>query len=223
MLRVLLATVPLALGAAVSPAVLVAVVALLASGGRRVAAAFVAGAAVFTTVFTFACWLAMRSTVVGVASGAHPRRAATIDLVVGGLLVLWGLVRLVRHRGRRGTRAEPGPERPPRHLGGAAALGFGFVAMATNLSSLPLLFVAARLVAHAHLSTGRAVLVLVVDIVVALMLAWIPLALAYVAPGASTRVLESVHRFLTTHGRTLLTVVLLVLGPYLVVHGLTHL
>lgn len=220
MLRLLLATVPLALGAAVSPAVLVAVVALLASGGRRVAGAFVAGAAAFTTIFTFACWLAMRSTVVGVASGHHPRRAATIDLVVGGLLLLWGLVRLVR---RRGHRDEPRPENPPRHLGGAAALGVGFVAMATNLSSLPLLFVAARLVAHAHLSTGRAVLVLVVDIAVALMLAWIPLALAYVAPGASARILDSVHRFLTTHGATLLTVVLLVLGPYLIVHGVTNL
>jgi hypothetical protein len=217
-LRVLLATLPLALGAAVSPAVLVAVVALLASGGRRVAAAFVAGAAVFTTVFTFACWLAMRSTVVGVASGAHPRRAATIDLVVGGLLLLWGLVRLVRRR-----TPKPETARPPRHLGGFAALGFGFVAMATNISSLPLLFVVARLVAHAHLSTGEAVVVLVVDIVVALALAWIPLALAYVAPSASTRILESVHRFLTTHGHTLLTVVLLVLGPYLVVHGLLHL
>lgn len=220
MIRALLATLPLALGAAVSPAVLVAVVALLASGGRKIAAAFVAGAATFTTVFTFACWLAMRSTVVGVASGAHPRRAATIDLVVGGLLVLWGIVRLVR---RRAPESESEVAKPPRHLGGPAALGFGFVAMATNLSSLPLLFVAARLVAHAELSTGAAVVVLAVDVVVALMLAWIPLALAYVAPGASTRILESVHRFLTTHGRTLLTVVLLVLGPYLVVHGLTHL
>lgn len=218
MLRVLLATLPLALGAAVSPAVLVAVVALLASGGRKVAAAFVAGATAFTTIFTFACWLAMRSTVVGVASGAHPRRAATIDLVVGGLLVLWGIVRLVRRH-----VPKPASEKPPRHLGGPAALGFGFVAMASNISSLPLLFVAARLVAHAHLATGAAIVVLVIDIVVALMLAWIPLALAYVAPGASTRILESIHRFLTTHGRTLLTVVLLVLGPYLIVHGLTHL
>lgn len=220
MLRVLLATLPLALGAAVSPAVLVAVVALLASGGRRVAAAFVAGAATFTTVFTFACWLAMRSSVVGVASGAHPRRAATIDLVIGVLLVLWGIVRLVR---RRGAHPVAKPEKPPRHLGGAAALGFGFVAMATNLSSLPLLFVAARLVAHAHLETGEAIVVLLVDIAVALMLAWIPLALAFVAPDSSTRILESIHRFLTTHGSTLLTVVLLVLGPYLIVHGLTHL
>jgi hypothetical protein len=127
-------------------------------------------------------------------------------------------VRLVRHR-----TPKPETAKPPRHLGGAAALGFGFVAMATNVSSLPLLFVAARLVAHAHLSTGEAVVVLLIDIVVALMLAWIPLALAFVAPSASARILDAVHRFLTNHGRTLLTVVLLVLGPYLVVHGLTHL
>lgn len=218
-MRTLLATVPLALGAAVSPAVLVAVVALLASGGRRVAAAFVAGAATFTATFTAACWLVLRTHAIGVASGAHPHRAATIDLVLGVLLVLWGLLRVVR---RKPTATTTAPK-PPRHLGGPAAFGFGFVAMATNVSSLPLLFLAARVVAHADLGTAEAVIVLAIDVVIALSLAWIPLMLACVAPSASTRILDSVHRFLVDHGRTLLTVVLLVLGPYLVIHALTRL
>ena len=219
MIRILLATLPLALGAAVSPAVLVAVVALLAGGGRKVAVAFVAGAATFTAAFTYACWLGLRTATVGVASGGHPRRAATIDLVVGALLLVWGLVRLVR------GRPEPGaaPTKAPRHLRAPAAYGFGFVAMATNISSLPLLFLAARFVAHAEVGTVEAVIVLAVDVMIALSLAWIPLALAFIAPSASTRILDGVHGFLTTHGHTLLTVVLLVLGPYLVIHGLLHL
>ncbi len=221
MIRTLLATVPLALGAAVSPAVLVAVVALLASGGRRVATAFVAGAATFTATFTAACWLVLRTHAVGVASGAHPRRAATIDLVLGILLVLWGLVRVVRRRPTP-TSTSTAPK-PPRHLGGPAAFAFGFVAMATNISSLPLLFLAARVVAHADLGTAAAVVVLAIDVVIALSLAWIPLVLALVAPSASTRILDSVHRFLVDHGPTVLTVVLLVLGPYLVIHALTRL
>jgi len=214
MLRTFVVTVPVALGAAVSPVLLVALVGMLASGRRAAAWAFALGAAATTAAVTLAAWLVFRHQTVGVASGAHPHRAATVDLVAGGLLLLWGILR-TRRWGRPST-PKPAAAGP----GTAAALGAGVVLMLTNLSTVALIGVETKLVAHATIPVGEQLVVLALDSVIVLTLVWLPLVLTVAAPRASGAVLASIRGYLDHHGPHALTVVLLLIGPYLIAHGI---
>jgi hypothetical protein len=187
---------------------------MLASGRRAAAWAFALGALATTAAVTVAAWLVFRHQAVGVASGAHPHRAATIDLVAGGLLLIWGIL-------RAGRWGRPSPPKPAAAgPGTAAALGAGVLLMLTNLSTVALIVVETKLVAHATIPVAEQLVVLALDSVIVMTLVWLPLALTVVAPRASGTALSSIRGFLDHHGPHTLTVVLLVIGPYLIAHGI---
>ena len=213
MIRTLIVTIPVALGGAVSPVLLVALIGLLAAGRRAGAWAFAAGAAITTVAVTLGFWLLFRHHAAGVPSGAHPHRAALVDLVIGGLLAIWGLYRLPR-RNRAHVPA------PPKEGGGTVtAFLVGCALMVTNLSTFAFIIVQAKLVAHSRIPVSQQLAVLAIDTVIVLTLVWLPLLLTIVMPRSSTRVLGAIRHFFDTRGPHTLTVVLIVLGIYLIAHG----
>jgi hypothetical protein len=213
MIRTLILTIPVALGGAVSPVLLVALIGMLAAGWRSRAWAFATGAAITTVVVTLGFWLLFRHHAAGVPSGAHPHRAALVDLVIGGLLLLWGLYRLPRWKRVKAPA-------PPKEGGGTfTAFLAGCALMITNLSTFAFIVVQAKLVAHSSIPVSQQLVVLAVDTVIVLTLVWLPLLLTIVMPRSSARVLGSIRHFFDTRGPHTLTVVLVVLGIYLIAHG----
>lgn len=213
MIRTLIITIPVALGGAVSPVLLVALIGMLAAGWRARAWAFAIGAAITTVAVTIGFWLVFRHHAAGVPSGTHPHRAALVDLVVGGLLLLWGLYRLPRWKRIK-------PPAPPKEGGGTlTAFLVGCALMVTNLSTFAFIIVQAKLVAHSTIPVAQQLIVLAIDTVIVLTLVWLPLLLTLVMPRSSTRVLGSIRHFFDTRGAHTLTIALLVIGAYLIAHG----
>lgn len=213
MIRTLILTIPVALGGAVSPVLLVALVGMLAAGWRSRAWAFAAGAAITTVVVTLGFWFVFRHQAVGVSSGAHPHRAALVDFVIGGLLVVWGLYRLPRWRRAKAPS-------PPRQEGGTStAFLAGCGLMITNFSTFAFIIVQAKLVAHSTIPVSQQLVVLAIDTVIVLTLVWLPLLLTMLMPTTSTKVLGAIRHFFDTRGPHTLTVVLIVIGVYLILHG----
>ena len=102
--------------------------------GRRVATRYAAGAALTLLLFASALVLFGRS----ISLPQEPHLDATLDLVLGALLV--GLALVLRRRRPR-TRA---PRRPRAAMSPHTALAFGVVSMATNVTTLALLVPAGR-------------------------------------------------------------------------------
>lgn len=214
MLQVLGVVVPLGLAGAVSPVMLTEQTVLLSRpDGRRAAALYAAGAALTLLIFTSIIVAFGRA----ITLPKEPHLNATLDLVLGGVLLALAVVlRLRRPR-------EPKARAARRELGGSAALAFGVVSMATNVTTLALVTPAAKEIAASDLGlTGRAVLVVAL-VALASTPAWSPVALTEVAPGPAERGLRAFAGLIMRHGRLLTVVCLAAFGALLVLRGIIRL
>ncbi|QAY73337.1 hypothetical protein ET445_08255 [Agromyces protaetiae] len=224
----LLHVLPLAAGAAVSPALLGASLEILAGfpkRGKRLLLAYLTGAAVVVAA-------------VIVLATALPRRAAptgakvvddVFSLVLAGLLVvIAGVLALRRPRKAAqgaGTAGGAGGDSRFARLRtskwavpGVAALGV--VMTVTDVSSLVLVLAGAREVASADAPALAAAVGYLLLVVGALLPIVLPLAWVLVDPNAASRGLGRVNAFVSKRGRVLGIVVCLVTAAYLVARGL---
>ena len=147
----------------------------------------------------------------------EPHLDATLDLVLGTLLLaLAAVVRRSRPHERRShpARAELGPR---------AALAFGVAAMATNVTTLALVVPAAKEIAASDLAAPGRALAVVVLVVLASAPAWVPVALAVVAPGPAERGLRAVADLIARRGRLLTVWLLVAFGLLLDLRGVLRL
>lgn len=212
MFRDLALIVPLGFASAMSPMMLTEQTVLLAGrDGQRAASRYALG-----TVLVAAVYLAI---LVGwghaVALPKRPTLSASMDIVVGVLLVLLAI----------GIRLRPsgGPGRPARtEMDPRAAFGFGVFSMATNFTSLALLLPAAKdVAAGASNLVGRIALVAVL-IALATMPAWVPIAATRVAPGPAERALDWLGNLIARNGRSIVVVLIAALGIVLIGRGALH-
>jgi hypothetical protein len=211
----LAAALPLALGAAVSPTVLIANLLVLSSPTKPRArgGAFAAGSfAVLIVIGGFA--LTVWHTAVQ-SRGADSVLFAWVDIAFAVLLALVGLRSLV-------TRPKPRPDRPGRleHAPTIEFAVFGVGVMLTNVTTLMLFIPAMKDIAVAPeglaAKAGAAVIVLLITTIVV----WVPLVLDLVAPHTAGRVLDGLNRFLSVHQRMVGIVVAFAFAGYLAVKGL---
>lgn len=208
---------PLAAGAAVSPALLGASVEILAGFAGR-------------GIRTLASYLAGAALVVGAAlllATALPQRGQSadssvvtdvIDLVLAGLLVIVAIV-LVFRRAGSGDNETLARLRSSRWLALGAAL-LGVLMMATNISTLVLVLAGAHETASAGagvLAAGIAYALLAVG---ALLPVLLPLGWAILSPTSATRQLGRLQDLLSRHGRVIGIVVCLLTAAYLIIRGL---
>ena len=214
MLPVLGVVVPLGLAGALSPVMLTEQTVLLAGpDGRRVASRYAAGAALALALFAGVLVLFGRS----ISLPQEPHLDATLDLVLGTLLLaLAAVVRRSRPHERRShpARAELSPR---------AALAFGVAAMATNVTTLALAVPAAKEIAASDLAAPGRALAVIVLVVLASAPAWVPVALAEVAPGPAERGLRAVADLISRRGRLLTVWLLAVFGLLLDLRGVLRL
>jgi len=211
--------IPLALGAAVSPAVLTVGVLILSSPRRPVArgVAFAAG-----TITVLLGLTALGLLVLDRFNAHHPsatQRAVTdaVDVTLG--IVLLALALRTVLRGRDPT-VESAP-RSPRDQGGlATSYGLGIVMMVTNLSTIVLYLAAVKTIGRADVSDADQAVALVVAVMITSLPATVPLLLRVVVPGPSQRTLANLDGVMTRHRRAIVVTVEVIFGVYLVVKGI---
>jgi hypothetical protein len=183
--------VPLALASAISPVIFLLQLNTL-TGPRPLTrgAALTAGAALVLIVVS----------TLGVALGGtgfseRETLQAVINIVFGVLLAAVGLFALLRPPKPKPPDPDPSPASPRRSfLAGAGG-------MATNVTTFALYTPALALIAGSGLPLGQRGLAGLVILLIALMVAWVPLLLAAVVPGASTRLLPWLGRWMNDNNR----------------------
>ena len=177
MLAALAVVIPLGLGGAVSPVMLTEQTVLLAGpDGGRAGLRYTAGVVLTTFVIVVAFVLFGRA----ISLPTEPHLDATLDLVVGLVLVFVAVLVLVSGRRRSGAPSRKGgDDRGPSgaHQAGAA-FAFGVFSMATNVTTLVLIAAAAKEIARADVEIAAAAALLIVVLVgLVSMPAWVPVAL----------------------------------------------
>jgi len=199
--------VPLALAAAVNPAGILVLIALLATARRTALSLCVGFCAVFigfgAAVLAFGLRMELRPTTT----------SAIIDLVAAALIACVGVRSLRKHP----KAAEAKKKRP---LGPAAGLAAGIALAATDFSSVIPYLVALKEIAISGVSTTEAWVALAVFLFICLTPMVAPVVLASAAPTASAKVLDPLNRVLTKHGNTIIAVVSFVIAVYLAVKGI---
>lgn len=207
---------PLALGAAISPTSLAALLVVL-SGRRPIArgAAFViAWLSVLAGLSAIGLW-GVRSTT---PSPAAAEVAHAVDAIAGVLLLLLALGTVLRAALRDpaipATDAEPADERRP-GLWGAFLLGLAM--MVTNLSTILLYLPAMHEISIAHVARADEVVAVIVAFLVTSLPVTAPYTLRLAAPGVSTRAFARLHDVLTRHQRQIGVAVEVLFGVWLLV------
>jgi threonine/homoserine/homoserine lactone efflux protein len=205
--------VPLSLAAAISPVVFLLQLNTL-TGPRPITrgAALTAGAAIVLIV----------GSTLGVVLGGtgfsdRPTLQAVINIVFGVLLIAVGLRALLRPS--KPKPADPDPK--PASVGRSFLAGMG--GMASNVTTFALYIPALALIAGSQLPLGQRGLAGLIILLITLMVAWVPLLIAAVVPGATTRLLPALGRWMTRNDRWIQVVLGLGFGIWLLVKGLSGL
>ena len=217
--------IPMCLAMAVSPMMLSEQLVLLAGrDGRRTATAYALGTAVVLAVVVAAILVVGGS----LSLPRAPTLSGSLDVVIGlGLIALSAAVWRLRHfrRGRKDDdRAEEAEHRSSarRVDGPTAAFGFGVFSMATNVTTLAIVLAAGKDVAASGWSWVGLTLAALLIVVFGCVPSWAPLALQAAAPTSGERVLTTLSGVLSTHGRLIVTLLLLGAGVVFVVKGLVR-
>jgi hypothetical protein len=212
-------TLPLALGAAISPIVLAITVAMLTGEGRGPRAiAFLAGAAIPL--------VALSALIMFFGSGVSLKVPASVqgplDLAFAALLLFVGGRALVRQlRGAPAGSARSHDEH--RGVAPSRAFAIGLGSMATNFTSLILFLPAMKAVAAAPVTPGARAIAAAVIVAIVLSTIWMPLLLITVAPRTVDALLADVAAFFEKNQRAVAIVLGLGFGAYLLIRGLGEL
>jgi hypothetical protein len=186
---------PIALGAAISPVVLIVNVLLLSSSSRPIArsAWYSIGCAIIIVAFGIA-----GVTVIAGVSTAPTTVAAVIHLAVGTASAAFAIRALVRGPNPPPKKEDVAPE----HKRDQEAWRFVFAglgAMGINMTTLVLYLSLDAEIVRSQVSTVDDAVALAIADVIILLPAWLPLALTIFAPRFAHRVFGPLNDFLTRH------------------------
>ncbi len=182
---------------------------------------YAAGVVLTTLVIVVAIVLFGRA----VSLPTRPHLDATLDVVLGLVLVSVAVLIVVSRRRRGGSPSREGGD--DRRASGSrrarAAFAFGVFAMATNVTTLALIAPAAKEIARTEVEVApEAVLVLVLVGLVS-MPAWVPVVLTRVAPGPSQRGLIALRDQIARRRRGFTLGLLSAAGLFFIGRGLIRL
>ncbi len=209
-----------AIGVAISPVPIMAVILMLFSQRARVnGPMFLAGWALALAVVSFVVYFASDAAEAATSSAAS-------DTISWGKIVFGGLFLLLAARNWR-SRPEPGttPEMPKwmsgiDSLAPAKAFGFGLLLAGLNPKNLLLTVAAAAGLAQLGLANSDAVISLIVFVAVGSLTIAVPVAYYLVGgDGAKTR-LDGMKDWLAVHNAAVMAALFLVFGVDLIAKGL---
>jgi len=210
--------IPLALTASLYPFGL-AVLLLLAEAERykgRVSV-FLAGAAVCTLAIGFAVVFALHGAGLSQQSQQQPRYG--LRLVIGVAFVVGAVILARRPPKPKKEKKESRLTSAARKGGLIAALIAGIVLYLPSPSYLSAL----QVVGSSQLSTAATVAWVFIVVAIVLITIWVPTLVIVFAPGWSKPKLAALNSWLSRNSRTLLIVVLAVLGVWEIIDGIVGL
>jgi len=213
-------TLPMAIGVAISPVPIIAVILMLFSQKARVnGPAFLAGWVLALAVISTVAYVIADESDASTSSSAS-------DTISWGKIVLGVLFLLLAGRQWR-SRPAPGVEpEMPKWMQGidsfspGKALGLGVLLAGVNPKNLILTLGAATGLAQLGLSTGDAVGSIVVFVVVASLTIAVPVVYYLVGGEKAKTALDSLKRWLGMHNAAVMTVLFLVFGVDLIAKGI---
>jgi hypothetical protein len=219
MAALLVAVLPLAIGAAISPTLLALQLLVLTGSTRPLARAWaLAGGA----ALVLAAYALLGVTVLDHLGPAehhhHSLRGALVMFVAGGLMA----VLAVRSLLKRPTPAEQQKSRTAGRLETAPTfwfIGVGALGMVVNFSTLVLFLPALHEITRASVGTVDRVVAFAVVFVITLLPVLAPVVLVSAMGRRVAPALDAVHAFVTRHSRQIGIVIEVVFAVYLVVKG----
>ena len=211
---------PLALGVALSPVPVIAVIlVLLSPKASENGPAFLAGWVVGLSVVSIV--VATLSGGAGLGSGGWGSALGSLIKVLLGLLLVGLAVRDFRNRPSPGEQPSlPGWMRAIDSVTAVRAFGIALLLSAVNPKNLSLTVAAAVTVVQGGLSSARAVFVLVLFVILASLSIAVPVALYVLGGSSGTRALNGLRTWLNANNATVTAVLLLVIGVVLFGKGL---
>lgn len=214
----LIAVVPLSLGAMVSPTLLGAVVLVMSSkiSPRARAWVFTAGSFVVLAAITAAApflgkWLA----------AVNPTAIARIDVVLGLILLALAVRKLLTRKSSEASAKDRAPKHPQAqtpHL--LEYFGFGAVMLATDFSSTVLYMAILKEAALSHDPDWARLAAVAMGFVAVMLPALLPTVLGTLAPKASDKLLKSLSAWMSKHSTAITVAICLVFAAVLLVKGL---
>jgi hypothetical protein len=211
---------PLAVGVAISPIPIIAVILMLFSGrARQNSLAFLVGW-ILGIVAAMAILITVASTQ-DLATGGQPSETSSWIMLILGLLLLVAAVGQWRKRPKPGEAAAmPGWMSKIDSLKPAAALGLGILLSALNPKNLLLIAGGAVVISQADLSSADTAITVGIFTLIGACTVAIP-TLAYLFMGAKVQpALDGAKVWLSVHNSAVMAVLLLVIGVTLFGKGL---
>jgi hypothetical protein len=214
--------IPLGLGGAVSPVMLTEQTVLLAGAdGARAGAHYAAGVVLTAFVIVAAIMLFGRA----ISLPTEPHLDASLDLVLGLVLLFVAVVVFARGRRRGGSPSHKGGEDRSASVSpqARAALPFGVFSMATNFTTLALIAPAAKEISSADADLAARMVLVLLLVGLATTPAWVPVVLTRVAPGPGQRALGALREQIARRGRAVTVGLLGAAGLFFIGRGLARL
>jgi Sap, sulfolipid-1-addressing protein len=212
--------VPLAIGVAISPIPIIAVILMLFSQRARVnGPAFLVGWIVGLTLVTGI--VVALSTAAGSSSGGTSTFASVLKVVLGALLVFIGF----RQWQSRPMPGDP-PKAPPKwmatidSISPGKALGFGLLLSAVNPKNLTLAAGAGISIGQAGLDTTGAIVLIVVFVALGSLSILVPVLYSLFGGEPARARLDGLRTWLGENSATVMSVLLFVIGIVLASKGL---
>jgi Sap, sulfolipid-1-addressing protein len=214
-------SITLALGVAISPIPIIAIILMLLSkkaGANSLAFAFgwVLGVAGALTVVILA------SGAIGTGSGGAPSHGVSVVKIVLGVLLLLVGLRNWKKRPKPGQPAElPKWLQAIESITPAKSAGLGVALSAINPKNLLLIVGGGLAIANAPTSTGGKVVAAIVFVVIAISTVVLPVVLYRILGTRAQSTLESLNTWLQANNATVMAVLMLVIGVVLIGKGVS--
>jgi cytosine/uracil/thiamine/allantoin permease len=223
MAALLVAVLPLAIGAAISPTLLALQLLVLTGATKPIprAWALASGAALVLVIFSV-LGLTVLDHLRPAEHDHHSVRGAVIMFIAAGLLAALAVRSLLR----KPTSAEQHDSRTAGRLETAPTVwyvGAGAVGMVVNFSTLVLFLPALHEITRSSAGTFARSLAFALLFVITLVPVWVPVVLVTILGQRAQPALEATHHFVTRHARQIGIVIEVVFAAYLVVRGIGEL
>jgi threonine/homoserine/homoserine lactone efflux protein len=209
-------TLPMAIGVAISPVPIIAVVLMLGTpraraNGPAFALGWLAGLTIVGTIVLVA------ANGNATSSSGGPATWVNVLKLVFGVLFLFLAAHSWRGRPKAGEEAVmPKWMAAIDGFGAAKSLGAGVLLSALNPKNLALTAAAAAAIAQTDIAGGQQAVVLAVFILIGSLTILVPVIIYFVMGAKAKTILDDLKGFMTAHNAAIMTVLLLVLGAKLI-------